>query len=410
LRTDHARSSEIDKFFECSTERFRGWLTRLVGIDSEAPNEAAAQIAIADIARSAGLAADLWNVDPWSLERDERFIPTGMSYADRPNCVVRVPGTAGSPVICNAHIDTVAIGPGWTRNPLGEWDNDRLYGRGTCDTKGSTVAALMAMTCIHTLGLDGSALVLHSVIDEEPGGNGTLAQLRADAATVSTPRLVLVMEPSRLNLFSGHRGMLWYRVRCEGEPGHGSTGAGVNAIEMAAEIVLALRQVAQELSATSPGDVPAPSINTGTIRGGTEAYTTPGSCEFDVTARYSFGQRDLVLQSIARGLADSRLPGRVVEVFCHDFDAAATPDDDPEIERALAIVRRHHSAARGGQLVGTCDMRHYRSVHGCPTAIFGPGDLTNAHCPDEFVDWSDVGLAARILVDIALNPTRSEAA
>lgn len=396
--------SEVDDYLTRERDRFRGWLERLVATDSEAPRERAAQHALVELSRAAGLDADLIEIDPLTLERDPRFIPTGMKFEDRPNCVVSIPDRTGAAIVCNAHIDTVGIGAGWSRNPLGEWDGDRFFGRGACDTKGSTVAALMAMTCLRDLDRASSPIVLHSVIDEEPGGNGTLAMARAEQA-VGRPRLVIVMEPTDLDFLSGHRGMLWYRFACHGEAGHGSTGTGINAIERAAEVVLKLRQTASDLVSNHVGPDPAPTINTGLIHGGTEVYTTPGRCDIELSARYSFGQLDELQVAIQGALDACNLPGTVDEVFRRDFDAAATPHSNPTYSSARSVVRRHHPGSDDGHLAGTCDMRHYRAIGEHPTAVFGPGSLAVAHGPDEFVDFVEVEQAARILIDIAVSAT-----
>jgi acetylornithine deacetylase len=380
------------------------WLQTLVAVDSESPREAAAQEVVAQVARSVGLHAELIAADPaGELEQDERFVTTGMTFSSRPNCVVTLPGAQGRPLVCNAHIDTVAVGDGWTRNPSGEWDGDRFYGLGACDTKASTVASLLAAACLLHLGEPPSSPIeLHSVIDEEPGGNGTLAMLRSRAADAPLPRLAVVMEPSRLDLFTGHRGMLWYGLRCVGVQAHGSTSNGVNAIEKAAGVVLALRSLNEELDRWDLSEYPRPRLNTGVIRGGHEVYTTPGSCRIDVSARYGPDQREAVDAALQAAFVASTLPGEVEQLFCMDFDASETPEDDPTVVAALAALRSHRPQAQVSRLTGTCDMRHYRNMLGVPSVIFGPGDLGVAHAPDEYVDVDEIFVAARVLVDLAL--------
>ena len=395
---------EVARYVEGMRAEALDWLQTLVAVDSESPRESAAQEIVAQVAGSLGLHAELVDADPaGELEQDERFVATGMKFSSRSNCVVTLPGAHGRPLVCNAHIDTVAVGDGWTRKPSGEWDGDRFYGLGACDTKASTVAALLAAACLQHLGDDpASPIELHSVIDEEPGGNGTLALLRARGADAPLPRLAVVMEPSRLDLLTGHRGMLWYGLGCLGVQAHGSTNNGVNAIEKAAEVVLALRSLNEELDHWEPGKYPQPRLNTGVIRGGHEVYTTPGSCRVDVSARYAPGQREAVDAALQAAFLAGTMPGKVEQLFCMDFDASETPEDDPGVVAALAALRSHRPQAQVSRLTGTCDMRHYRNMLGVPSVIFGPGDLGVAHAPDEYVDVDEIFVATRMLVDLAL--------
>lgn len=392
----------IDDYFAANDRRFREWLTRLVATPSVAPQEGPAQTAVRRIAIDAGLEATLAHT-PLALATDPRFIPTGHSFEDRPNLLVTSPGTPAAPIVLNAHIDVVEDGIGWTRSPNGTWEGDRFYGRGACDAKGSTVAALMAMTSIADLGLPAAPLELHSVIDEEPGGNGTLAVVRRRQQDGQLPQLAIVMEPSDLDVFLGHRGMLWYRIVCSGRQGHGSTGDGVNAIVDAANVVAALDRFAAELAATTRAGSTAPTVNVGTIEGGTESYTTAARCVIELTARYAVGERDLVDGGIRAAVAGAAVSGDVAIEFTRDFDAAATPADDATVDHVLAIVRDRIPTSSAAVMLATCDLRHYRNVLDIPAVVFGPGSLAHAHGPDEFVDWPDVVLAAKAIVDVAVS-------
>lgn len=308
--------------------------------------------------------------------------------------------------MCNAHIDTVAEGDGWTRDPGGTVVGDRFYGLGSADTKASTVAALLASACVRSMGIEPRMPIeLHSVIDEEPGGNGTLSLVREIVAgDLRRPQLVVVMEPSRLDVLSGHRGMLWHRIECLGVQTHGSGTDGVNAIEIAAEVVLRLRALNQDFSRWSEGTYPAPRVNVGIVAGGHEVYTTPGRATLDVSARYAPGQRDAVEQAVlaaVRGKGTSG-PADIRAMLWSDFDAAETDERDPAVASVLAAIQDLRPDAEVSRLMGTCDMRHYARELGVPTVIFGPGDLAVAHAADEYVDLDEVFTAARALASLSV--------
>jgi acetylornithine deacetylase/succinyl-diaminopimelate desuccinylase-like protein len=149
----HRLRREIRRLVRDGERQALEWLRLLVSVDSTAPGERPAQRLLAEIATSAGLRPQLLDADPDStLAKHPRFVHTGLPYQGRPNCVITLPGATGRPLVANAHIDTVAPGDGWTRNPYGELVGDRLYGLGACDTKGSLVAALLAATVLQHLG------------------------------------------------------------------------------------------------------------------------------------------------------------------------------------------------------------------------------------------------------------------
>jgi len=398
--------AEVSRLIEKYRLQTVTWLRELVALDSEAPRERASQELLLEISRSVGLDASLIPADPdGALAFHPNFVKTGMSYEDRPNCIVTIPGGAGPALLCNAHIDTVAVGEGWTRNPYGELDGNRLYGRGTCDTKASLAAALLAALCLHQLA-DGrsAALEIHSVVDEEPGGNGTLALLRAlTGEAVERPKLAVIMEPTKLDLLTGHRGMLWYGLTCIGKQAHGSTALGINAIEQAADVVHSLRALNQRFSTWAADAYDPPRLNVGVVHGGHEVYTTPGVCDLEVSVRYAPGQREAVAEAILDAVY-SALPAELVEMrFCQDFEASESARGSAEVVTALAALRRRRPNAQVSTLGGTCDMRHYRNEWDIPSVVFGPGDLAVAHAPDEFVDLDDMFVAARVLAELALD-------
>jgi len=397
-------SGQVRQRLEARREQAVEWLLALVGTHSVAPNEENAQRIVADIARSEGLTATTHGCDA-TLCQDPRFIETGLPYDGRSNLVVEVPGAVGQPLVLNAHIDTVVAGEGWMHNPAGELLDGRVYGLGAADTKASMVAGLLAAAVLAELD-QPPAFVLHSVIDEEPSGNGTLALLRSLGGDAPRPWLVVVGEPTGLDLCPGHRGMLWYQVDCIGRQAHGATGGGINAIELAADVVTALRSVNQAWAAEDPGPYGVPNSNIGIIRGGEEVYTTPGKCQLDISVRYAPGDGPRVRQAAERAMA-SAADGVRIELV-GEVDAAETPQNDPALLALREALEQQHPSFKLDYLSGGCDMRHYRNLLGVPAVVFGPGDLGMAHAADEYVEIDQIVTAAAVLVQLAsLNPEES---
>ena len=126
----------------------------------------------------------------------------------------------GRSLILNGHVDTVPPGDTtlWKHNPFGgEIEGDRIFGRGSVDMKGGISAMIMAVKFIKEakIRLKGD-IILQCVVDEEGGGNGTLACVdrgyKADAA--------IVTEPTNLKIMIAHRGAMHLRVKVKGKSTH----------------------------------------------------------------------------------------------------------------------------------------------------------------------------------------------
>lgn len=182
---------------------------------------------------------------PTYCGRDER----PEAYADRPNVIATLKGSGrGRSMALNGHVDVVSPEPveQWSCDPWGaEIRNGRLYGRGANDMKAGVIANLMAVRCLIDLGLapDGD-VHLQSVIEEEAGGGGgTLALLMQGYV----PDAAVVSEPSKLKVWIGSGGVLYFRITVTGKSAHaGNAHLGVNAISHLIPIYQALEKLGAE--------------------------------------------------------------------------------------------------------------------------------------------------------------------
>mgnify|MGYP000179827145 CR=1 FL=1 len=164
------------------------------------------------------------------------------AYAGRSNLVVRVPGQGRGVVALNAHIDVVApyIPP--------RVEGDVVFGRGACDDKGQCVAMLLALYLVEHARwmanlLPPADLIFEFVIDEEPGGNGSLS-LALDRRFAFD--VMLVLEATTLVVHPGNRGAVWYRLELDG-----SAAPGLDLVGLATAIVLGLEREGAAIKAES---------------------------------------------------------------------------------------------------------------------------------------------------------------
>ena len=349
----------------------------------------------------------------------------GHSYRDRPNLVGTLAGRGGGrSLILNGHVDTMTPGDRekWTHDPFGaEIEDDTMYGLGVCDMKGGLAAAICAVDVLQQLDipLDGDVIV-ESVVDEEGGGNGTLAcvveGIRADAA--------IVAEPTRLHVQPGTRGVMLLSIEVTGRAAHACLKwSGVNAIEKTMRIIDDLRELERLWLARRRHPLyPSPTITVGQIMGGVAGSAVPGECTINVDVKY------LPLEIDDRGIGAANTGDAIQEVVETQIQRTCQGDAwlkdhpprvtryqhcspyllDPEHE----LVHTVHGAAQAvlgsAQVSGFpagCDARHFYNIAGIPAVVFGPGDLQFAHSIDEHISVTDYVRAIQVFALTILNWT-----
>ena len=299
---------------------------------------------------------------------------------ERDCLIATLRGSVGRPtLIFNGHLDVQPVGPGWTHDPFGaEIENDRLYGNGVYDMKAGVAAFVLAAEAFARSGrrLRGN-IVVQAVADEVSGGTkGTgylfdQKRLRGDFA--------VVCEPTGVDVFVAHRGMMWFELIVSGVPAHsGRPWLGVNAIVKVSDIVQALRDSLGPVYAkrTHPM-LPSPSINLGRIDGGAKENLVAARC------RLTFDRRSLPGEAFDQIEAEI---SEVVERVCRQdterwtFELRRTLAVPPlEVDPSEPIVRACQRAyqdvtgeeSRIGSTSGLEDA-HWLVRAGIPTAMFGP--------------------------------------
>ncbi len=196
-------------------------LQTLVRIPSLEGNEKPCQEITAEKMRALNLEIDIWDPPDDALQAHPAYVPTGKSYQGRPNVVgIRRGSGGGRSLILNGHVDVVPIGPeeNWSKGPWsGHFEDGRVYGRGSADMKGGVVSNLIAVQALQTAGIQLQGdLIVECVVDEEAGGNGTLACIMRGY----TGDGCIFTEPSGLGrLAVSNRGAQFFRIIVPGQEG-----------------------------------------------------------------------------------------------------------------------------------------------------------------------------------------------
>lgn len=322
----------------------------------------------------------------------------------RENVLVRFAGPEAAPTLLfEAHMDTVGVlgMPGAFTPVVRE---GRLYGRGACDTKGSLAAM---MTAVESLVEERESLActveLLAAVDEETSGKGAWAHVDAGA----TAHAAVVGEPTECKIVHEHNGCVRGEIEAVGRAAHTSVaGEGVNAIEGMAEVVIALREVNDNLARRPGGPSENGSLTVSLITGGAGINIVPENCVVNYDRRTTPGQTpetalaeiDAALDSVRRVRPDLRIerPDPWLE-----NDSLATSLD-------AGIVLTASDACEALGLDDTPLRVPYGSdaskfqAGGIPAIVFGPGAIAQAHAVDEFVLVDDLVTATRFYREVAL--------
>lgn len=330
---------------------------------------------------------------------------------DRTTVAVEWPGSAPGPLLLfSAHVDVVPAGPEFHDPFEPRWEGDCFVGRGTADTKGNIIMLAAALDYLDEHDLPHLPVLLDLVPEEEIGGNGALSTLlhgrRADG--------VVVLEPTDLEVFHGHRGCLEFTATVTGRASH-MGGDGISAILGAADLIAELRVLERQLIAEASAN-PAFSgfsrpvqVNVGMIRGGEWHGSMPEKCTLGGSLGFPPGMHiegaKQVLESLPGRLTETWLHGHIAFGYEGIHNSAYLGDPDSWLAVGLRACVRSTVAdvAERRAWSVSCDARLYHDLLGVPVVVFGAGRLEEAHSSHEFLHvgrWrSGVHALVRLLTE-----------
>lgn len=357
-----------------------------------------------------GMSVETWEVDLARLVADDWY-SAEFERTEMLGVVGRIGGD-GPSLLLDGHVDVVPPGldGDWRTPPFEPAVRDgRLYGRGACDMKGGLAAAIHAVEAVGRAGVTlAGSVVVAPVAAEEDGGSGTLALLRHGV----TADGCVIMEPTDLAVVPAVAGALSWRITIRGLSAHGCLREeGVSAIEAFVPVHRAVLDLEERRNASAAGglfgwlDRPF-AICGGRIAGGdwpsSEAdwLTWEGRYGVAPGEDLAAARAELEAAVAAAAAADPWLADHppVVEWVGGQFYPGETDPGEP----IVTVVREAAGAAHGappdlrGMPYG-CDLGLTLNVGGIPTVVYGPGDIRDAHRPDESVGVDDLVTAARTL-------------
>ena len=303
-------------------------------------------------------------------------------------------------LILNGHTDCVPVeGEVWASDPFTLTERDgKLHARGAADMKGFVASALAAVPDILAAGFPRPVHLAFSH-DEEIGCIGVRSLLREIAANGPRAAFCIVGEPTSMQVVTGHKGGRAYRCHFTGLPVHSSLAPrGASAIEPAAELVLYLRGIAEELAEgpqDADFDLPHSTISVGMIEGGTAINIVAASCTvtFEFRNLAALDQEKLFrrIEAEVRGPILARVRRKFPEAQAtfeqiYEYPAHDIPADADLVTRMKHVVGRNdHGKVAFGAEAGL-----FLRELGLPTVLCGPGSIAVAHRPDEYIERSQL--------------------
>ncbi|MBD3204865.1 ArgE/DapE family deacylase [Candidatus Bathyarchaeota archaeon] len=397
-------------------ENMLNFIEELVKTPSYGGRESEAQNLVASKLEELGFTVDKWEIDFNKIKNHPEF---SMSLDRQEGLgLVGTIGEGDKRIILCGHVDTVAPGEKehWNSPPLELVIQDnRVFGRGVADMKGGIACGLYAIKAIQDSGVKlNGKVIFASVIGEEDGGCGALATcLRGYSADAG-----IIMEPSEAKIAPDVAGAISWKMTIEGRATHACVREeGVSAIEKFLFVYNSLKELEKARNNVSSNDLYSKystpfALNVGTITGGDWPGTVPGKVTIEGRLGVSIGET----QEDARKEMEEHIKKTAekdpwlrehppkIEWVGYSFAPSSVPVD----HLIVKILEDSFRKATGKEptlegMTYASDARLLVNVGKTPTVVFGPGNVRNAHGPNEYVNVDELVEVAQTLALTILN-------
>jgi len=314
-------------------------------------------------------------------------------------------------IILSGHSDVVPVDDqNWTGDPFRLREAEgRLYGRGATDMKGFIAAALVLAPEFQARAVSAPIHFAFSY-DEEVGCIGAARLIDQIGMAEALPFACVVGEPTGMVPMTGQKGLHVMRCHVRGREAHSSlTSQGVNAVEAAAELIAHIKRIARRVREQGPFDPafdpPYSTVHCGTVRGGTVQNIVPAHCDFTFEIRNLPGHDPGPLFAEIEQHAHAQIEPEMRAVdpaagFGFEEKARLPDYEIADTHPVVALIQE----ALGHDGAGRASFMTEASLFGragIPTIICGPGDIAQAHKPDEFIAAAQLSRCERFLLKLA---------
>ncbi len=298
-------------------------------------------------------------------------------------------GSTSDAICLNAHLDTVPV-EGMSVDPFaGEIKDEKMFGRGTADTKGSMAAMIAAAIDEIEENPQCPSIILLFTCDEETGFAGAKFFKENNQNKIKG---IVIGEPTNLELITTHKGVLRTIIKTSGIASHSSMPEkGKNAVYSMAKAISLIEELNEELAQKPKHKLLGNStISVGTISGGTAVNSVPDKCEINIDRRI--------------------LPDESIDDVMVELSEKLHEISDIEIEKPyLAVpgfqISENHpwfkfiSKATGIDNFNSVQFATDGAVMHCedtPCIVIGPGKPSAAHTKDESIEITELEKSVKL--------------
>jgi acetylornithine deacetylase len=303
---------------------------------------------------------------------------------DKANLIATL-GSGPGGLVLAGHTDTVPYDEGrWNYDPFQlTRANGRLYGLGTSDMKAFLALAIEAAAAFSAAQLK-EPLILVATADEESSMDGARALVTAQRPQA---RYAVIGEPTGLRPVHIHKGILMESIHVRGRAGHSSDPAlGNSALEGMVKVLAELLDWRRELQARHLNplfDIPVPTLNLGHIHGGDNPNRICADCELHIDLRPLPGMEIQALRETMQNRLRRALENSGLELDCRPL-VEGTPAMETSATSAIVGSTEQLTGYRAASAAFATEGPYFSQL-GIETVILGPGDIDQAHQPDEYL-------------------------
>jgi len=332
-------------------------------------------------------------------------------YSDTYNLrVVRKGSGGGKSIILNTHVDVVPAGE--MVDPWGGGCEDGVvFGRGAVDAKGQIAVIFLLFKLLEDFNIQTAGdVIVHLVVEEESGGNGTLAMVRNVHEEAEG---CINLEPTDGKLMVSIRAAVWFKIILRGKSGHSGSSQTVNPIWMAHEVMSTLKDYHSELLGKLKSqkyydqyENPMP-LTFGKIHAGDWPSSCPDEAVVEGVLGFLPGMMEKeICEGIKRALLDngSLLNEDNFDVkFTYRHNCCVIDEEDVLVGDIIKAANQVDVTIEKAGMTASTDAWYYSEIAGVNAVAFGPGQLSCCHSSNESIKLSEIVDAGKVLFESVKN-------
>ena len=313
----------------------------------------------------------------------------------RESVVVMAEGADSSKtLLLSAHMDTVDVQDMTIEPFAARLENDRIWGRGACDDKGPLAAMMIAFRDRVGRGKLPCNLMLLATCGEEydmAGAEHFVANFSGKLAGA------IFAEPTGLQVVVAHKGVVRLRLETKGKSGHSSKPEdGDNAIYHMARAISEVEGFVEALEQKDSHPLLGhETASVTTVHGGQQINVIPDTCQAQVDWRILPGREGRQCCDELREVLQAKLGDKISVELLRHYRPMQSDVEHPMVGALLDAAEKVGSSRQTASFAGATDASALWDL-GIVTLVFGPGNTTQAHTQDEYIETAQLenGLTA----------------